>query len=82
VRRYSQVREAPDVKASGIFTRTLDEATGYETLGLPYRFVGTEPVPTRSAPKLGAHTAEILGEIGFSADEQRDLLQNEIVVAA
>jgi crotonobetainyl-CoA:carnitine CoA-transferase CaiB-like acyl-CoA transferase len=83
VRKYSQVREAADVKASGIFTRTLDGPSGsYETLGLPYRFVGSEPLPTRSAPKLGAHTAEILGEIGFSADEQRDLLQKEIVIAS
>jgi crotonobetainyl-CoA:carnitine CoA-transferase CaiB-like acyl-CoA transferase len=82
VRKYSQVREAADVQASGIFTRTLDGADGsYETLGLPYRFVGSERPATRGAPQLGAHTAEVLRDLGFSTDELRDLLQEDVVVS-
>ena len=79
VRKYSQVREAADVQASGIFTRTMDG--GYETLALPYRFVGAERAATRSAPQLGAHTADILREIGFAADHVGELVQQGVVVS-
>lgn len=82
VRKYSQVREAPDVQASGIFSRTLDGPGGsYETLGLPYRFVGSERPPTHGAPQLGVHTVDILSEIGFSAAEADELVQQGVVVS-
>jgi formyl-CoA transferase len=39
------------------------------TLAAPFRIEGVEPRPAGRAPRLGEHSAEILREAGFAADE-------------
>lgn len=72
VRNFAQVLESEDVRASGVFQPTVDEA-GERLLmpTLPFRFsrphVG-DGAATRS-PGLGEHTDQVLAEAGFDAQE-------------
>jgi alpha-methylacyl-CoA racemase len=43
-------------------------------LGVPIKLSRTEGDPTRPAPALGEHTAQVLTEAGFSGDEVDELL--------
>jgi len=45
-------------------------------LGLPVKLDRTPGDATRPAPALGEHTADVLGEAGFSEDEVRALLES------
>lgn len=50
-----------------------------KTLGVPVRLSETPGSVRRSAPTLGEHSAEILAELGFSADEISSLQAREVV---
>jgi crotonobetainyl-CoA:carnitine CoA-transferase CaiB-like acyl-CoA transferase len=47
--------------------------------GSPIRFSGIDPLRPKPAPVLGAHTDELLAELGLSAAEIADLHQRKIV---
>ena len=59
-----------------------------QALGCPIKFSGVSPASERGAPVLGQHTAEVLGEYGFSASEigqMRDagvIVQNGVALSA
>ena len=59
-----------------------------QALGCPIKFSGISPASQNGAPVLGQHTAEVLGEHGFSASEIESLkdagviLQNNLALAA
>ena len=46
---------------------------GFKLVASPFRT--GEPLPARPAPKLGQHTRELLGELGYNDREIRDLKQ-------
>jgi alpha-methylacyl-CoA racemase len=48
-------------------------------LGLPIKFSRTPGDPTRPAPALGEHTAEVLREAGFGGDDVAALLESGAV---
>ena len=50
---------------------------GFKLVASPFRT--GEPLPARPAPKLGQHTDEILGELGFSVEDIRILKQEKAV---
>ncbi len=50
---------------------------GFRLVASPFRT--GEPLPARPAPKLGQHTEEILGELGFSPEEIRNLKQAKAI---
>ena len=59
----------------GQVARLPDGAYGaLETVSSPLLLDGTRPTPSRPAPALGEHTAEVLREAGFTRAEIRDLL--------
>ncbi|MBM3814510.1 MAG: CoA transferase [Acidimicrobiia bacterium] len=52
------------------------------TIANPIRFDGTESAPPRSAPEIGAHTNEILAELGYCEEEAAELCGSGIAVQA
>ncbi|KAB2916053.1 MAG: CoA transferase [Hyphomicrobiaceae bacterium] len=50
-----------------------------QTIGSPVKFTGTPGGIRRAAPLLGQHTREILGEVGYAANEIADLLAETVV---
>jgi crotonobetainyl-CoA:carnitine CoA-transferase CaiB-like acyl-CoA transferase len=80
VRSYDEVVEDPQVKHNGHFVSVKNEKGMPITLVThPIRFNGAAP-PIRSAPQqLGAQTALILQEIGYSSTEINELESRGIV---
>ena len=76
VARLADLPEDPHVKAVGLFEAALHPSEGaYRALRRPVQFSGSPFVIRRHAPRLGEHTAEVLDELGFAADEVRDVLE-------
>jgi crotonobetainyl-CoA:carnitine CoA-transferase CaiB-like acyl-CoA transferase len=48
-------------------------------LGFPFRPGGQAPPIRRPAPRLGEHTAEVLGDLGLAAGEIRRLAAAGVV---
>jgi crotonobetainyl-CoA:carnitine CoA-transferase CaiB-like acyl-CoA transferase len=48
----------------------------------PTRFAGTPQVPGRPAPRLGEHTREVLGELGFDAERIAGLERDDAIRCA
>ncbi len=67
---YAQVFADRQVVAREMVVDVDHPALGHlRTLGSPIKMSATPPDVTRRAPQLGEHTAEILAEAGFTADE-------------
>ena len=43
------------------------------TVALPVRFGDERPAPRRPPPRVGEHTVDVLGELGFGAVEMGEL---------
>ncbi|EJL35707.1 putative acyl-CoA transferase/carnitine dehydratase [Caulobacter sp. AP07] len=60
----------PQAQAAGCFVQTPDgHGATFPAPAGPARFPGSEDGPRGPAPRLGEHTAAVLGEIGYSEDE-------------
>ena len=69
----------PDVVANGYVTEVAYPKHG-KTLkvhGTPWQFSET-PAQIGIAPELSAHNEEVLGELGYSAEQIRDLRERKI----
>jgi len=49
---------------------------GYRTVGMPFGFSEAPTSFTTTSPRLGEHTIEVLGELGFSPGEQQSFMSN------
>jgi crotonobetainyl-CoA:carnitine CoA-transferase CaiB-like acyl-CoA transferase len=60
----------PQTIARGMVTTTHHDRLGpVETIGPPVKLSATPAAVNRAAPDHGEHTAEVLGEIGYTAAE-------------
>jgi formyl-CoA transferase len=70
----------PQMRQNSIFL-SLDHAgmPGGFTVGSPIQIATHEKVAPSRAPALGEHSAEVLSELGFSADDVRDMFVGGVV---
>jgi crotonobetainyl-CoA:carnitine CoA-transferase CaiB-like acyl-CoA transferase len=72
VRRPDEFLEGPYAQTGGMHA---DVAGVGRLLGLGFRVNGAPVAPARGAPKLGADSADVLREAGFTEDEIAALLR-------
>ena len=74
--------EDPQLAATGFFGEVDHPSEGkLRTIGVPSTWSDTQPGPTRHAPRLGEHSAEVLGEFGFDEDEIAALMADGVTQA-
>jgi len=82
VQTRNQVIHHPQVAALGLVVETEHEKAGrLRQTRAAARFSGTPPEIRHGAPRLGEHTQEVLGELGYSAAEIAELGSTGIPVA-
>jgi crotonobetainyl-CoA:carnitine CoA-transferase CaiB-like acyl-CoA transferase len=75
--------EDPQTIAREMITEVPHSRLGtVKTLGTPIKFSGTPTALRRGAPLLGEHTAEVLGELGYSDDEVAAFVEDGTVIVA
>jgi crotonobetainyl-CoA:carnitine CoA-transferase CaiB-like acyl-CoA transferase len=79
-RETAEVPEDPQVRANRTFVDTLHPQLGrIREPRPPLRFDRTPAAIQRPAPALGAHTDEVLGELGLAAAEIAELRRSGVV---
>jgi len=82
VRNLDDLAEDPHVKAVGLFGTADHPSEGrYRTVRSPVTFSGAAFQIRRHAPRLGEHSAEVLGEVGYSAAEIEAMIREGITTA-
>ena len=67
---YDQVFNDPHLNARGFFPEAPHPTLGpVKQIGSPMRLSATPPRMDRAGPLLGEHSAQVLGELGYSHDE-------------
>lgn len=81
VNEPSTAASDPQVRAAGVFTEIEHPEVGtFDTVAVPFRFPGNDDVrPQGPAPGQGEHTARILSELGYSADDVAKLTADGVV---
>jgi formyl-CoA transferase len=75
-----QVFENEQVQHLGMAVATKHPTLGDIAIqGHPYVLSRTPGAPLTAAPDLGEHTGQILGELGFSAEEIQQLRKDHVV---
>ncbi len=72
----------PHARARAMVVEAEHPSLGHiETIGFPVKFSATPAAIGRGAPRLGEDTVEVLGELGYSAAEVEQLVQEDVVIA-
>jgi crotonobetainyl-CoA:carnitine CoA-transferase CaiB-like acyl-CoA transferase len=73
----------PHLNAIGYFSVREHPTEGHiRTLAVPSEWSESQPEYRRHAPRLGEHTREVLGELGYSQDKMDELLASGAARAA
>jgi crotonobetainyl-CoA:carnitine CoA-transferase CaiB-like acyl-CoA transferase len=73
----AEVTADPQAMAAGCFTETPDRWGGsFKAPAAPIRFPGIEPATPGPAPRLGAHTREVLIEVGQTPQDIAALIKS------
>ena len=80
---YADVANDPHVIATDMLVDQIQEADGraVRTVRPPIRMSATPPAIRRGAPGLGAHTVEILSDLGWSEDRISQAIQDGIIAS-
>lgn len=79
---YESVMQDPHLVATGFFYTIEHPSEGtLRQMAVPVSFSRTPVKPSRPAPRLGEHGAEILAEAGFSDDDIAQMQQNGALCA-
>ena len=75
-----EIFDDPQALANG-YIETLDHPAlgAYQTVTSPLKMDGTPLTARGPSPALGAHTDEVLGEVGFSMEQLRSLREANVV---
>ncbi|MBZ4017168.1 CaiB/BaiF CoA transferase family protein [Streptomyces purpurogeneiscleroticus] len=77
---YDEVRRNPDVVASGLFLDVAGaDGAQQTTLGSPWRLGSVTESRGKGASGLGRHTAELLGQLGYTAREIAGLAAESVI---
>ena len=83
VNRIALVEETAtdeQIRTNGMVLAPEDEATEQpEVITHPIKVTSVPPAPPRRAPRLGEHSAEILGELGYDADAIRAMAEDGVI---
>ena len=80
VQTVDQVVADPQTKASEMLVPTpRPDIPDLTTVALPVRFGEERPAPRRPPPRVGEHTIDVLGELGFGAVEMGELRAQGVV---
>lgn len=81
INTVAEALASPQTKGRGMVVEVPHPAIGpVSMVGLPFQFDGTPATVRRHPPRLGEHTAEVLGEVlGLDADVIEELRRNEVI---
>ena len=80
VQNLDDVVEDEQFKANGILVKTASEDPDYQwTVGSPLQIAGKQKRPPEMAPEVGAHSYEILTELGYSEPQIAELMASRSV---
>ena len=80
INNVKEMFEDPQVQHLGIAQKIETKAFGAtQMLGQPITLSRTPSKLVRRPPERGEHTAEVLTEFGFSADEIEDLVGRNVI---
>lgn len=86
VRRFDEIVDDPDVLASGLLADCLTQPggvpTGRRAPTTPFSLGGKRPQISVVAPEVGAHSRQILADLGWAAEEIAVLIESGVVIAA
>ena len=82
VQPMAGVLEDEQLRANGVVVETGDPGEDYPlTIGSPIQVREAPKKPPQRAPDIGQHSAEILSEFGYHADEIQQLLDQQVIFA-
>ena len=80
VRFVEELFDDPQIKANGLVSQSQHRDAGTVTMiGPTAKFRGTPAQPALPSPALGEHTAEIIQELGFSAEDYETWKESGII---
>ena len=83
IQSIDQVVEDPQVRANKMLEPyPHPRIPDYRDLGFPLRFDGDRPRARRVPPRAGEHSAEVLGELGYSGEEIEKLTRGGSISTA
>jgi crotonobetainyl-CoA:carnitine CoA-transferase CaiB-like acyl-CoA transferase len=80
INTYAEALADPHALARQMVVDLVHPGAGdIKALGIPVKLSDTPGAVDRAAPMIGQHTAELLAELGYSEDEQRQLRERGVV---